>query len=362
MTRTIDLSPPPSTLRRFWFAAFWALPATLFGLILWHQEGVPFRSALAHSFVDLYTLAALSIPVDRASRWIRASGRSPGFRAVAHLVLAVLTIGCWKSVLALYLYSQLGSSFWRIAFEPAWLYQLSNACLIYAVLLSAIFVLHARQREEQRALREAALAITAREAQLSSLRAHLQPHFVFNALTAAMALVESDPPVARVLMEKLADVLRQAFTRLEKPFVALGDELAFIESYLAVERMRFGPRLHVEVKASPDLREVRVPPLILQPLVENAVKHGVSTRGGGSSVVIEAERKGPGLRLRVRDTGVRRGDSRNQEALEPSSGQGLTLIRRRLEAIYPGRHTFTFGGDGDGFAAEMTVPAETDGD
>ena len=185
------------------------------------------------------------------------------------------------------------------------------------------------RRAERRALES---QVVAREAELRALRAQLNPHFLFNSLNSINALVGSDPESARRMCEGLGDFLRKTLTLGGRDWVTLGEELDLVETYLAIERVRFGSRLRVELLATPAARSHLVPPLLLQPLVENAVKHGIAERVEGGTIAINAQRHADTLIIKVTNPFDPEGPQRQGE------GMGLENVRQRLRALNP-RHT-----------------------
>jgi signal transduction histidine kinase len=186
---------------------------------------------------------------------------------------------------------------------------------------SRIRLLRGRQEE----LRELAVS-----AQLAALRAQVNPHFLFNSLNSIAQLIATDPAKAEACVERLGDIYRYLLHRAHADFVPLAEELSVAESYLEIERARFGDALTVEEKIDARARGLLLPSLILQPLVENAVKHGISPKVGGGRVTIEAEVAGGDLRLAVRDTGV---GMRDERAIF-EHGVGLRNVRDRLLRLY----------------------------
>jgi two-component sensor histidine kinase len=184
-----------------------------------------------------------------------------------------------------------------------------------------IQVLQARERE----LRQLAVA-----AQLAALRAQVNPHFLFNSLNSIAQLISTDPEQAETCVERLAEIFRYMLRGSNQEFVPLADELRFVEAYLEIEKARFGDAMQVEEQIDDSVRATLLPGLILQPLVENAVKHGISRKVGGGSIRIEAGRDNGDLRLRVRDTGV---GIRNCENIF-DQGVGLRNLRDRLIKLY----------------------------
>jgi two-component system LytT family sensor kinase len=184
---------------------------------------------------------------------------------------------------------------------------------------------------ELRGVEEQARALA--EAELRALRAQINPHFIYNALAAIAATIHSEPDEARELLTEFAGFIRYAFRR-QQPFVTLADEFAYVETYLRLEQARFGARLEITLRVAPDVLGVLVPVLSLQPLVENAVRHGVERRGRGH-IEITAGRDGDGVRLRVSDDGV--GMSRERAAAVlagAGEGVGIANVQARLLASF----------------------------
>jgi signal transduction histidine kinase len=179
--------------------------------------------------------------------------------------------------------------------------------------------------------RQVALEELAVSAQLAALRAQINPHFLFNSLNSIAQLIHSDPSKAEACVERLGEIYRYLLHRAHSDFAPLADELRVVEAYLEIERARFGENLEVESRIDERARALLLPSLILQPLVENAVKHGISPKLGGGRVTIEARLDDGDLRLAVSDTGVgvtERGGSVFER------GVGLRNVRERLIHLY----------------------------
>lgn len=201
--------------------------------------------------------------------------------------------------------------------------------VLYFALLGCVYAFtyfaEAREREAQQARLSAQLA----EARLGALRMQLNPHFLFNSLNALAVLVrDQNTKDASRMLELLGSVLRQVLQGEKRQEVPLGDELRFIEQYLAIEQVRFSDRLRVEWSIDPALRDAPVPEFILQPLVENAVRHGVAKRSEAGRIEVSATRSGDELVLSVRDDGPGYRDDNG------SSGVGLANTRARLETLF----------------------------
>jgi hypothetical protein len=347
----LDAEPVPPPAWRWRLVVLWTAVAGLVSLVLWAQADVPLVWALVGALVEYYTLGVLAGPVWRGTSRITTAPWPTWRRAAAHVGLGLAVIALWRGVVFGFQYLGLGDSVWPVIYEGTWMFQGISAIAIYGVLLGAIMVLQSQARERDAERRTAALRVAAREAELGTLRAHLQPHFLFNSLTAVAALIDSDPARAQSVLLRLGDLLKSAYADLDEERVPLSRELALVRSYLDIEQLRFGDRLRVSVEADPDALASEVPPLILQPLVENAVKHGIAPHTRAGAIRVSAACAGGRLQVRIHDTG----DGADPDAWP---GHGLTITRRRLAAAYPSQHQLRFVREPGGFAVELDLPVE----
>ena len=184
---------------------------------------------------------------------------------------------------------------------------------------------------------------------MAALRAQINPHFLFNALHSVGALVSIDPVRADRALERLGDLLRYALGAEDE--VPFGNEWRFTKDYLALEELRLGDRLRLHEDIEETATSVLVPPLILQPLVENAVRHGVADRPGGGTIAIRARLEGPHLVIGVTN------DGRPNDG-PIGAGLGMSSVRRRLAAMYGDRAALEAGHVTDGFSVTIRLPAQ----
>jgi two-component system sensor histidine kinase AlgZ len=204
-------------------------------------------------------------------------------------------------------------------------------------------------REAERRMLES--NVTAREAEVRALRAQLNPHFLFNSLNSINALIGADPEGARRMCESLGDFLRRTLALGAREAVTLSEELSLLDRYFAIEHVRFGERLRVERFVEAGAERCLVPPLLLQPLVENAIKHGIAERVEGGTVKIAATWDSSSLRLSVEN------DVDDDAAKPPGEGVGLQNVRRRLDALSAREARLdTYREDGR-FRVTLTLPA-----
>ncbi len=191
-------------------------------------------------------------------------------------------------------------------------------------------------------------------AKVEALKSQINPHFLFNTLASVSSLIRSEPDTARMVIQKLSGLLRRLL-RSQEQFVTLREELMAIDEYLAIEVVRFGPRLTVHKDVAPDTLDLIVPSLLLQPLVENAIKHGVSRKAGAGVLTIRAERRKGVVVIEVEDNGL--GISPGRLTTAMSSGIGLSNVSERLRVIYGSQgHVELHGTPGHGARARVEIP------
>lgn len=199
------------------------------------------------------------------------------------------------------------------------------------------------------------------EARLNALRMQLDPHFLFNALNTISSHVERDPKLTRRMIEHLGDLLRMSLESKDRQEVPLSEEIAFLEHYLEIQKIRFGDQLRVVMDIAPDARYAAVPAMVIQPLVENAIRHGISRRASGGTVTVKAAAEGERLEIRVTDDGV---GLPLGWTLETSEGLGLSITRERIAGLHPnGASRFAVRNRAEGGTeAEISLPLQLVGE
>jgi sensor histidine kinase YesM len=315
-------------------ALLWTALAVIFASQLYFA-GLPWGQALAWSIPRWYSWGLITPAVFWLDRRVGRGLAMPA-RVALHVPLGIW----WTSVsIVLRLVTRpLRGAGLPDDFVAFFLDRFYSDLLIYAVIAGASlardYAAQVREREREahdQALERAALERDLVEARLQGLRAQLHPHFLFNALNTISSFTETDPPTARRLMGQLGSLLRASLALSSRPVVTLGDELTFLDDYLAVESARFEGRITVTVDADESLLGVAVPGFVLQPLVENAIRHGVAPRLAGGRVEVTATRADGGVLLRVRDDGV---GVPAEWSLSANAGIGLRNVGSRLEHLY----------------------------
>lgn len=248
---------------------------------------------------------------------------------------------------------------WFNAAQLEFLEQLDWMLMTYLFLVGLALALVYRRESEARTLDAAHLETRLVEAQLQALQRQLHPHFLFNTLNTISGLMRTDVNAADRMMDRLAELLRATLHASDVQEVTLRDELDLLQKYVDIEETRFGSRLTVHMHVDPDTLDARVPVLLLQPLVENAVRHGIVPHARPGVIDVNAGRVGDRLCLTIRDSG--RGVPGDRLALL-NSGVGLSNTRARLRHLYRADHEFSFANVEGGFCVTVAIPLTADRD
>ena len=321
-------------------AGFWVVVGTLSAVQFYY---VLLGENVAISALNVYWVQAgqwyFWIPFSGLILWLGARFPFERQRWAGHLVVhlaASALLACVHALFHAFLIVQIKPFPWRTnyAFSEVFPQQLRTLAdlsfLIYWGVLGAGFAFTYYQKYRAGELRAVELQAQLAQAQLQALKMQLHPHFLFNTLNAIAALVrKNENRQATDMIAGLSDLLRLALENAGTQEVSLQQELEFLERYLGIEQIRFGDRLRVHLRIAPETLAARVPNLILQPLVENAIRHGIASRAAAGTIEIRAARANGFLHLEVADDGP----GLPPEA-QTSSGVGLTNTRARLQQLY----------------------------
>ena len=308
-------------------AAGWLLYTVLFEIYFAVMLGAPLGASLPGRAIGSAWMGLYSAPV-----WlvvIRGLDRSAwGWRVLAHAAVCPLYVAAnW------YTMDLISLRMYGAPIVPADLviWQLLGFVFTYMVQFGLFHIVRAGQKLRWRESRQAALERLLREQQLAVLRSQLNPHFLFNSLNTISAVLSQDAEKARRLIARLGDVLRYAVDSVERDTVSLAEEWELTRCYLEVEQARLGDRLEMREEASGSALSFEVPPMILQPLVENAIVHGIAPLPEGGRLLLSADRGADRVVLTVSNSGaVVEGES----GLWESRGTALRNIRTRLRTLY----------------------------
>jgi two-component system, LytTR family, sensor kinase len=233
--------------------------------------------------------------------------------------------------------------------------------LVFWIIAGALQAYRYYERYVSSELRLERLEHSFAEARLNALRMQLDPHFLFNALNTISSHVERDPKLTRRMIEHLGDLLRMSLESKDRQEVPLAEEMAFLEHYLEIQKIRFGDQLRVVMDVAPEVKYAAVPSMFIQPLVENAIRHGISRRASGGTIVVRAKPLGERLEIRVIDDGV--GLPLGWK-IEEAEGLGLSITRQRIAGLHPdGKSRFVVKNRSEGGTeVEVSLPLRLVGD
>ena len=337
------------------FALFFASEAIVSRAVL----GRPLNlgETLASWFICAYLWLALTplvlklarrFPLERR-RWLAgalihlAASASFAFLQLAVYVLAASWVGLEVSRQPL-----------SEAFRNQFIYGFHFDVLTYWAIIGLSHALDYYRKYRERERRALQLETRLAQAQLDALRMQLHPHFLFNTLNSISVLMAEDVKAARRMLTRLSDLLRKSLENEGAHEVSLRDELEFLESYLEIEQTRFQDRLTIRMNVDPATLDARVPNLILQPLVENAIRHGIAPRASKGTVEIRAERQNGMIELQVSDDGAGLGGASVESLMK---GIGLSNTQARLEQLYGVQHRFELRErDEGGLTVTIAIP------
>jgi len=361
----------PTTLVALALVGVWLVPGFLAGaetyaFWLMSGEATPPWRAFAAQAPGWLTFALLTPLVLRAGEWLPPDqGRR--LRRVGVHVLVALGLGAGYALVAALAWTAFldgQTPFGRLVLSW-YLAGLPTMVLCYFGILGAGRATYWFWRHRRAELTAARLETQLSEARLSALRMQLNPHFFFNALNTATVLVrDGDMGAAEDVMEVLGELLRETLREDSGHCTSLSDEIDFVRRYLSIEQARFSDRLQIDVDVPPELAHRDVPAFVLQPLVENAVRHGISRRPGAGRIRVTATQANGALVLRVEDDGPGPAAPGTSDAPDPAGDTGGTAVglantRARLEVMYGDRAGCTLRrGPAGGAIAEVRLPAD----
>ncbi len=311
---------------------YWYIPAVLAPIIMAFALRHPFDRVRWPKPLALHLVAALSYSVVHT--------------VIMMAMRVLLLIG-----------QELPSSFpgWWNYTLLSYLTQLDWLLMTYLFLIGVAHALAYRRESEARALNTSQLETRLVEAQLQALQRQLHPHFLFNTLNTVSGLIRTDPNAADTMIDRLGDLLRMTLHKSGIQEVSLKEELDVLQTYVDIERTRFGNRLAIDMQVQAETLDAQVPSLMLQPLVENAIRHGIAPHARPGRITVSAERDRRELVLQVTDNGNGLAPDR---LLALNGGVGLDNTRARLQHLYRDRFAFTFANLERGFCVTIRIPFE----
>lgn len=363
---------PRGWWRTWWSAAaVWTVVALLFGSNsyasrLLSAKPVPLLPILAHSWLSWIFFAFATGPIAamvrsfpaRGRQWRRSVPTLAGGGAVVLVLMAAWDVAAVKIESHLFDTTEILGALAELPlprlYEELLIRYAAVTLLAYAATVTALQAIAFRRSLQERELRQSQLEAQLAQARLAVLKAQLHPHFLFNTLNSIAALVHADPEGAERMIVLLSELLRTTLSSTDEHEIPLRRELDVLERYLEIERMRFSDRLSVVVEPGYGTLDALVPNLILQPLVENAIRHGIAPRLAPGTVTVRSRDSGRTLEIEVADNGVGLSPGRTGDG---SHGVGLANTRERLHQLYGDAAGLDLAANpGGGLVARLHLP------
>jgi len=347
-----------------------ALRVMFISLLAWTAVGVVFAVphfasgearwfALRNSLAQWWAWGLAAPVIITIDRRLPIAVNKLGTRLAAHILIGIPATLVF-SYLAAVLQAMMGVQAWPQVLGSGPLHEALKGGFLWSLLVYLLVVggwqaMQYNQHYLASQLRLERLERNFSEARLNVLRMQLDPHFLFNALNTVSSLITSQPKLARGMIEQLGDLLRLSLESGRRQQVRLGEELEFLGHYLAIQKTRFGDSLHIVVDVPASARDIMVPSLILQPLVENAIRHGLSPRPGGGTVWVRALVEGSVLHVTIEDDGVGLGENWTDDRV----GLGLGVTRERIAMLHGTQEAGLQIGarEGNGTRVRVSIPA-----
>jgi len=318
---------------------------------------VSWTQAITYSLADWYVWAIISVPVLRFARRFPPDAANPWRVAAIHLAGALVAssiyvvLRSWIGVAHSHLIEEPVT--FREVFQPLLVKTFPFNLLIYGVIIAISHAVDYYRKYHERTVHALELEKHLTEARLQALLRQLKPHFLFNTLNGIASLMHRDVDLADRMLVRLSELLRLTMNRTAQPLTTVREEMAFIQKYLDIERIRFSDRLTASVEVQPEAMELQVPNLIVQPLVENAIRHGIEPHPRRGQIDVNVTRVPEGVQVEVRDNGggVPEGGFKRE-------GIGLGNTRARLRELYGDRHRFELANRPEGgLVVRLTIPS-----
>jgi hypothetical protein len=341
----------------FAFGVAFILFGLLLSFLLVGSWGLDWKQALAFSLPLSALAQGMGWTAQYPSRSTPLARTKIGRLMLTHVIAATIMSFLWVGagrLLAAWLETNMGWHGMTVHFSKLQTQFCGLSFAYYLLCVAFHYVLFAQQSSLEAQERAVESSVRAREAELSALKAQINPHFLYNSLNSISALTSIDPARAREMCVSLADFLRLTLGMGEKSVIPLREELGLLGKYCAIEKVRFGERLTVQEEIQEEAKECLLPPLLLQPLFENAVVHGIAQMTDAGWIRVKAARNGNRVSLTVENSwDPEAGSSRR-------NGVGLKNVQRRLEARYGKEAQLQAEGEDEVFRVNLSFPAETE--
>jgi len=341
--------------RLFVYWLIWLIIGLGQSLLIIYSSDISVPAAFSDGFFSAMIFAIIAIALWFPVNQFKSSINNMRMAVINHLVMAVISLGIWiflnRFLVLIFLQEK---DFYKVFWENSIYYRIGAGAFIYVVVVLTYYLLISMDNIARKDMREAKLENMLKETELMMLRSQINPHFLFNSLNSISSLTISDASRAREMVIKLSDFMRYALSRKDARTVDLKTELENLRLYLDIEKIRFGERLELEEDISEECLAVKVPNMILQPLYENAIKHGVYESTDTVNIKLMARRIDDSVTISI-------SNDFDPETIPPGgTGTGLDNVRRRLELYYGNRAWLKTVKEAGVFTAELLIPEKTD--
>jgi sensor histidine kinase YesM len=335
------------------YSIIWVLVAAGNTLMLRLNREFPISVSISEAVLQNFLFALLGLIIWYPTRYIPFRKEAWFYSILAHVMAGIVIIAVWLLLTvgilrALFgtddIYSSYLSSsvFWRGFI----------GVMVYLMIVLIYYLVSYARSLRERAQAEEKLKTLVKESELNMLKAQINPHFLFNSLNSISSLIISNPEEAREMTIRLADFLRYSLKHRENEFVTLEEEMVRMKDYLSIEKVRFGEKLNYNLDASVDCRQVQVPTMILQPLIENAIKHGVYESLAPVSITFSCAIRNEYLQLELKN------DFDPQQPSRRGTGVGLQNVSERIRLAYDGRASLAKTAENGVFKVTLYIPVE----
>lgn len=333
----------------------WFLFASIYSVVFKHGAEMPWALSVFVSFEVSAVYALLSIGIWQVCRRISFDRVPMPVLILLHFVIGIFTTLLWLSTITGLWYLAQGKIIFDLPefWQTAW-WQFFQGMLIYSIFVGLYYTVIYYKQYREKELQESEMKLLTRDAELKALKMQINPHFLFNSLNSINALVTQSPNQAREMIARLSELLRLSLDSRDTTLIPLIDELTFARLYLEIESIRFGDRIEGLEDIDMDLMHVSFPSMVLQPLLENAVKHGIANHRGKGKIHISIKRIDSWVECLVENSV---GTDVAPASHSKSIGSGLENIRQRLTLIYQDQFRFEAGEIDEGlYRATVRIP------
>lgn len=335
------------------YIAVWLTVAVANALILFLASNLPLSVSISDALISTVLFAFLGIMVWYPTRYIPFQKHAPIYSITAHLTVAVIVIFIWivvsVSILGMIFSSEV---IYNEMLSTSILWRALIGAMIYLVLILVYYLVINARSLQDRAKAEERLRTLVKESELNMLKSQINPHFLFNSLNSVSSLILSSPDEAQEMILRLSDFIRYSLKHRENEFVTLKEEIGRMEDYLAIEKVRFGDKLIYTLSTGKKCSEVKVPTMILQPLIENAIKHGVYESLEPVEIRFTCKITNENLALQIVN------DFDPTQPSRKGTGLGLQNVSERIKLLYDKKGRVNWKVEGSKFIVNLSIPIE----